>query len=105
MRKNAAKYRIDSVACRYSWNDLGEQSHAEKAHQSMTKPHLAPVTPTTEIRTVARRSTRRRADELPRCRPHGDCLTTSISPEQVGMHLDAQIAAMRAALGSAMIQP
>ena len=28
----------------------------------MTKPHLAPVTPTTEIRTVARRSTPR-ADE------------------------------------------
>jgi hypothetical protein len=26
----------------------------------MTKPHLAPVTPTTEIRTVARRSTPRR---------------------------------------------
>jgi hypothetical protein len=28
--KKAAKYRIDSVACRYSWNDLGEQSHAER---------------------------------------------------------------------------
>jgi hypothetical protein len=27
--KKAAKYRIDLVACRYSWNGLIEQSHGE----------------------------------------------------------------------------
>ena len=62
---------IRSLA-RYSQNDLIEQSHGERLHKSMTKPYPALVTPTTEIRTVARRSTPRRSTNA--ALPTRECL-------------------------------
>jgi hypothetical protein len=58
--KKSGKYRIDSVACPCTKNDLIEQSHGERPTNQWQNRIWRLVTPTTEIRTVARHSTPRR---------------------------------------------